>query len=95
MLRSALSTAQRDELVAVNIAKTVTLPAKRKHKLKAWTSDEARVFLESARADGDPLYALYVLILVLGLRKGEALGLAWEDVDLDGGQLSIMAAPAG
>ena len=25
-----------------------------------------------------------MLILVLGLRKGEALGLAWEDVDLDG-----------
>jgi integrase len=89
VLRSALSTAQRDELVAGNVAKTVTLPAKRKHKRTAWTSDEARVFLESARADGDRLYALYVLILVLGLRKGEALGLAWQDVDLDGEQLAI------
>ena len=42
---------------------------------RAWTSDEARRFLESARADRDPLYAAYVLILVLGLRKGEVLGL--------------------
>jgi integrase len=30
-----------------------------------------------------------VLILVLGLRKGEVLGLTWDDVDLDGGELAI------
>ncbi len=39
------------------------LPAIRTHKRKAWTSEEARQFLESARADADPLYAAYVLIL--------------------------------
>jgi hypothetical protein len=34
----------------------VKLPAARLHKRKAWTSDEARRFLESARASGDPFY---------------------------------------
>ena len=38
--------------------------------------DEARAFLESARHDRDPLYAAYVLVLVLGLRKGEVLASA-------------------
>jgi integrase len=89
VLRSALSTAQQDELVTKNAAALVKVPSGRARKPKAWTSDEARAFLESARAEGDPLYALYVVILVLGLRKGEALGLAWEDVDLDGGQVAI------
>ena len=89
VLRSALSTAQREELIATNVAKLVSVPSGRSRKPKAWTSDEARTFLESARSHGDPLYALYVLVLVLGLRKGEALGLAWEDVDLDGGELAI------
>ncbi len=89
VLRSALSTARREELVARNAAALVTVPTGRTRKTQAWTSDEARAFLESARSDGDPLYALYVLVLVLGLRKGEALGLAWEDVDLDGGELAI------
>jgi integrase len=36
--------------------------------------------VETARGAGDPLYAAWVLILVLGLRKGELLGLAWEKV---------------
>lgn len=89
VLRSALSTAQREELVSKNAAALVTVPSGRKRKPQAWTSDEARAFLESARSDADPLYALYVLILVLGLRKGEVLGLAWEEVDLDGGELAI------
>jgi integrase len=53
----------------------------------AWTSEEARRFLESAHSDSDPLYAAYVLVLVLGLRKGEVLGLAWEAVNFEQGTL--------
>ncbi len=37
----------------------------------------------------DPLYAAYVLILVLGLRKGEVVGLPWSAVNLDRGELDI------
>lgn len=36
--------------------------------------------VESARADRESLYAVYVLILVLGLRTGEARGLTEETV---------------
>jgi hypothetical protein len=36
------------------------------------------------------MYAAYVLILVLGLRKGEVLGLPWASVDLDGAALEVM-----
>ncbi|MEO3861300.1 site-specific integrase [Acrocarpospora sp. B8E8] len=58
-------------------------------KVKPWSVAEARQFLENARNDGDPLYAAYVLILVLGLRKGEVLGLAWDLVDMDAGELFV------
>ncbi|WP_019707159.1 site-specific integrase [Streptomyces xinghaiensis] len=37
----------------------------------------------------DRLYALYVLVLALGLRKGELLGLTWDAVDLDAGEPSV------
>ncbi len=51
--------------------------------------EEASQFLESARADHDPLYAAYVLILVLGLRKGEILGLPWRAVDSTASEIDV------
>ncbi|MGW0507571.1 tyrosine-type recombinase/integrase, partial [Micromonospora sp. NPDC003241] len=74
VLRTLLSQAITEGLITRNVASLVKLPPVRKRKRKAWTSDEARRFLESARADDDPLYAAHVLVLVLGLRKGEVLG---------------------
>jgi hypothetical protein len=67
MLRSALSHAISEELLTRNVASSVRMPKIRKAKHKAWTGDEARIFLESAKADGDPMYAAYVMVLVLGL----------------------------
>lgn len=37
----------------------------------------------------DRLHALAVVLLLLGLRSGEARALRWEDVDLDGGSLTV------
>ena len=89
MLRSALNHAATEELVTRNVASLAKLPPLRRRKGRAWSSDQARRFLESAKADRDPLYAAYVLVLVLGLRKGEVLGLSEDDVDPDAGALSI------
>jgi hypothetical protein len=88
-LRAALTHAQSEDLITKNPAVAVTLATVRRRRGKSWSSDEARKFLESARADEDPLYAAYALVLVTGLRKGEALGLTWEDVGLDAGELTI------
>jgi integrase len=45
------------------------------------TAEEAGRLLAAAK--GDRLEALYVLALTTGLRRGELLGLRWQDVDLD------------
>ena len=89
VLRSMLSEAMRDELVTRNVAALVRVPLPRPRKRKYWSVDEAREFLESARSNDDPMYAAYVLMLVLGLRRGELLGLAWRDLDLDDGEAHI------
>ena len=83
VLRGALSQAQRDELITRNVAALVRMPLPRPERRTVWTVDDARQFLESSRSADDPLHAGYVLMLVLGLRRGELLGLAWDDVDLD------------
>ncbi|MER7209841.1 site-specific integrase [Streptosporangium sp. NPDC000239] len=93
ILRSALGNAIREELISKNVAGLTVLPnASKTKKAKShsvWNVDEARRFLEHVREAKEPLYAAYVLILILGLRRGEVLGLAWDCVDLDGEQLWI------
>jgi integrase len=89
VLRSALSSAAREELITKNVVTMTQLPTRRRRKRKPCSSDEARTFLESVRREDNTLYAAYVLILVLGLRKGEVLGLTWPDVDLNAGELTV------
>ncbi len=89
-LRAALNCAiNGDELISRNAAKSVKLPAIRKKKRKRWTTEQARQFLASAKADNDPLYAAYVLIVVEGLRKGEVLGLPDNAVNFEDSTVDI------
>ncbi len=51
---------------------------------------QAKRLLEVAR--DDRLYALYVLAITNGMRKGELLGIMLEDLDLDQGTLHVSRA---
>jgi integrase len=57
---------------------------KEMHPLSA---PEARRLLEAA--SGDRLEALYVLAVHTGMRRGELLGLKWDDVDLDASTVRV------
>jgi integrase len=52
-----------------------------------WTAGQTAQFLHAI--SGHRLYAAYHLIALRGLRRGEAAGLRWCDVDLDGGVATI------
>jgi integrase len=71
------------------VASLVKVPTPRKRKVRPWSVDEVRRFLERAKADDDPLYAAWVLVLVLGLRRGEVLGLSWKSIDFETGELYV------
>lgn len=53
-----------------------------------WTPAQLGAFLDAAH--GDPLYALWHLIAFRGLRRGEACGLEWPEVDLDAAEVAIV-----
>ena len=50
--------------------------------MAVWTARQTAEFLRSI--EGHRLYAAYHLIALRGLRRGEAAGLRWCDIDLDG-----------
>ena len=54
------------------------------------TVDDARRLVSAIR--GDPLEALWLCALTLGLRSGELLGLQWSDIDFGAGLLSVRRA---
>ncbi|HVF20362.1 MAG TPA: site-specific integrase [Mycobacteriales bacterium] len=90
ILRVALEDALRDGLIQRNVAKLVSPPRVRRSEVMPLTPVQARHLLDVARTDR--LYALYVVALGLGLRRGEVLGLAWCDVDLDEKTLRVRQA---
>lgn len=87
VLRRALNQALRWGLVPRNVAVLVEPPRQKRTERRVFTHEEAVVFLDAVR--GDRLEALYTVALTLGLRRGEAVGLLWSDVDFEHGLLTI------
>ena len=93
LVRKVLSMAleeavQRDRLARNPVVLTQPPRRDRSRQKLGWTLDEARSFLRAV--EGHRLAAAFHLSLVTGLRRGEVLGLRWEDVDLDHHQLEVV-----
>lgn len=89
ILRSALSEAERWELVGRNVCKLIRPATVTRPEIRPLSPDQARQFLEGIK--GDRLEALYCVALAAGLRQGEALGLNWDDVDFEGATFTVNA----
>ena len=90
VLRAALQDAVDEELLSRNVARLVQLRVTDERKVRSFTRAEALRFLKTA--EQHRLYALWAVALSMGLRRGEALGLEWVDVDLDQGRMTIRRA---
>jgi integrase len=88
VLRKALADAERLGLVVRNAAAAAKPPVPPKHDHTTWTASQLAHFLGSI--EDERLCAAFVLLATTGMRRGEALGLRWSDVDLDAGRLSIV-----
>jgi len=87
VLRTALNVAMRWGFVGRNVASLADPPRVPEREVRPLTPTDARALLDAVH--GDRLEALFTVALALGLRQGEALGLRWADVDLDGGTLTV------
>lgn len=87
LLRCALQDAVRMGLISHNPADAVRQPAHRKECIKYWTPETIHKFVSAQRFS--PLYHVWLLALLCGLRRGELLGLRWSDVDLSAAQIHV------
>jgi integrase len=92
VLRAGLDGAVRDGLLSRNPAAAVKRPGVERTEARHLNADEVVAVLKAAELSR--YHPALVLIASSGLRKGEALALRWDRVDLDAGTLKVAATIA-
>jgi integrase len=59
-------------------------------EMQTWSKEQLKAFLEAVA--GERLSPLWHTIAMTGMRRGEAIGLRWSDVDLENARLAVRRA---
>ena len=87
VLHKALENAVKWNLVGRNVCDLVSSPIPKRHEIQPLTQEQAQRLLKAAH--DHKLEALLTVALTTGMRRGELLGLHWQDIDLNTGSIQV------
>lgn len=87
IISSAMNFAIDQRLIATNPTDRCALPKLEHREMKTLPAEDLAAFLQEAKESG--VFELYYIELATGLRRGELLGLKWEDIDLQQGIIHV------
>lgn len=87
LMHAALDQAVKLGYLPRNPVDATTRPKGKPKEMQVLTREELRHFLEVAKSHR--LFAAFYLLATLGLRRGEVLGLRWQDIDWEHGAINI------
>jgi integrase len=87
VLARAYRDAVRWEFIAVSPISASRKPSKRTKEMTAWEPHELGEFVDAIQ--GERLQAVWHLLALSGMRRGEVLGLLWSDIDLKKGKIHV------
>lgn len=85
--RMALQKAVEEKLIPSNSTDNCKLPPKRSREMEVLTKQEMQRFLIQAKEEG--YLELFLLEISTGMRRGELLGLKWDDLNFNTHELNI------
>ncbi|UOF90080.1 site-specific integrase [Fodinisporobacter ferrooxydans] len=90
-MKSALDQAVDWELLARNPLQNIEIPRARRRDIHStWSMEQVNHFLNSAKFESVIYYALFLVMVNTGMRRGEVLGLRWQDVDMNQGKINVV-----
>jgi len=87
IIASAMKLAKEQRLIVADPTEGCALPKLEHREMKTLPVEQLTSFLREAKESG--VFELYYVELATGLRRGELLGLKWEDLDLEHGELRV------
>ncbi len=87
VISSAMDFAIAQRIILENPCKAVALPKLEHKEMQTIPAEQLQAFLSEAKATG--VYEMYYIELATGLRRGELLGLKWEDIDMKQGIIRV------
>lgn len=89
LISSVLHEAARESIILINPAQNATLPTVDREESNFFTPEKVEAILEAV--EHEPLYwkAMTHIFIGIGARRGEVLGLKWEDIDFESSVISI------
>lgn len=89
LISSVLQYAVKTGLIKDNPARNVMLPPIQAHEKDIYTLEEAQALIDSLKDAPARYRAFFVLAIYSGFRRGELLGLRWEDIDFKTGVVQV------
>ena len=87
VLHNALDTAVKWGVIFRNVCDLVAPPRKQQYEIQPLTMEQMQQLLATVR--GHKWEALFTLALATGMRRGELLGLKWQDINFEAGLLQV------
>ena len=87
VISSAMDLAVAQKIISANPTNACALPKIEHQEMQTIPAEQLQAFLNEARATG--VYEMYYIELATGLRRGELLGLKWQDIDWKNGVIKV------